>query len=232
MSGFGISRREILRLLGISPVLATTGPRASSPEAAIGSSLSELFGVRYPIVQAGMGGVAGPDLAAAVSRAGAMGVIAGAHLPPDELRARIRQLRTLTDRPFGVNLLLHPQVSPPLQASSLPSGLVAQVQQALNRFRKRLGLPPSTEPPAIRPDHVPACIDVILQERVPVFSVGLGRPARALVRRCHDAGTKVMAMASTVEDALELSASGVDAIIAQGHRATLEGLRSVTVSPV
>ena len=219
MSGPSITRREILNLLAGSSALATAGRRFTPSPASIPSTFSELFGVRCPIAQAGMGGVAGPELAAAVSRAGGLGVIAGAHLPPDELRKRIHQLRGLTDQPFGVNLLLHPQVSPPLQVSSLPAGLVERVQHTLNRFRLKLGLPFSPEVTATRPDHVTGCIEVILQERVPVFSVGLGRPDPALVRRFHQRGAKVIAMASTVDDARELATAGVDAIIAQGHEA-------------
>ena len=70
------------------------------------TAFTVLFGLQYPIMQAPMGGVAGPDLAAAVSNAGGMGMLAGVGLPPDELRNQIQRLRTLTTRPFGVNLLL------------------------------------------------------------------------------------------------------------------------------
>jgi nitronate monooxygenase len=72
---------------------------------------------------------------------------------------------------------------------------------------------------------VDAAIEVILEERVPVFSIGLGRPEPPLVARFHARGAKVIAMAATPADALELAASGVDAIVAQGgeaggHRST------------
>jgi nitronate monooxygenase len=66
---------------------------------------------------------------------------------------------------------------------------------------------------------VPGSIDVIVDEGVPIFSIGLGRPDAALVRRFHGASTKVIAMAATVDDAKELADAGVDAIIAQGHEA-------------
>ena len=61
--------------------------------------LCDLLGIEYPIIQSGMGSVAGPDLAAEVSRAGGLGVIAGLNLPPEELRTRIRFVRERTDRP-------------------------------------------------------------------------------------------------------------------------------------
>jgi nitronate monooxygenase len=72
--------------------------------------LCELFGVRYPIVQAPMANNAPPALAAAVSAAGALGSIAGATLSPDELRAAIHAVRAATDRPFAVNLFAPPYV--------------------------------------------------------------------------------------------------------------------------
>lgn len=66
--------------------------------------ICDLFGVRYPIVQTGMGYVSGPDLTAATAQAGGLGVLAGAALSYDELVASIRRVRELTDHPFGVNM--------------------------------------------------------------------------------------------------------------------------------
>ena len=67
--------------------------------------LCDLLGIRYPICQAGMGWVARSELAAAVSEAGGLGVIAAAHGSPADLRAEIRRVRDRTDRPFGVDIL-------------------------------------------------------------------------------------------------------------------------------
>jgi NAD(P)H-dependent flavin oxidoreductase YrpB (nitropropane dioxygenase family) len=66
--------------------------------------LTDLLGIRHPIVQAGMGYVAGAKLAAATSRAGGLGVIASATMSLDQLRTAIREVRERTDAPFGVNL--------------------------------------------------------------------------------------------------------------------------------
>ena len=64
----------------------------------------DLFGVRYPIVQTGMGFVSGPELTAATANAGGLGILASATMSYAELGAAIEQTRTLTDAPFGVNL--------------------------------------------------------------------------------------------------------------------------------
>ncbi len=64
----------------------------------------ELFGVEYPIVQTGMGWVAGARLTAATSAAGALGILASATMTLDELRTAIHAVKERTDKPFGVNL--------------------------------------------------------------------------------------------------------------------------------
>ena len=100
----------------------------------------DLLGIEHPILQSGMGRIAGPELVAAVSRAGGLGILAGLRLPPDELRAQIRRVRALTDRPFGVNLWLHEDLQPPRAPGDVPAAAVGAVQEVLNRFRGRLGL--------------------------------------------------------------------------------------------
>ena len=66
----------------------------------------DLLGIRYPIVQTGMGWVATPELTAAVSNTGAFGFLAAATLPPNEVDDAIARTQALTDRPFGVNFLM------------------------------------------------------------------------------------------------------------------------------
>jgi enoyl-[acyl-carrier protein] reductase II len=72
---------------------------------ALHTPLCDLLGIRYPICQAGMAYVARSGLAAAVSEAGGLGVIAAAHGSPALLRDEIRRVRDRTDRPFGVDIL-------------------------------------------------------------------------------------------------------------------------------
>jgi nitronate monooxygenase len=189
--------------------------------------LTDLLGIDVPILQSGMGGVAGPDLAAEVSNAGGLGILAGFRLHADELRRQIRRLRELTNRPFGVNLWLHPDVEKPLDAKTVPEELVQDVQGTLNRFREQMDLPPSSARPTGVPDVLDETFEVILDERVPVWSIGLGDPDAERVRRCRERGIKIMAMATSVEDARTLAASGVDILVAQGGEAG--GHRSVWV---
>jgi len=73
-------------------------------EPAISTRVSELLGVRYPIVQAPMGYIARAQLASAVSNAGGLGVIETSSGQLDQVREEIRKMRYLTDNPFGVNI--------------------------------------------------------------------------------------------------------------------------------
>ena len=68
--------------------------------------ITELLGIKYPIIQGGMAWVAESTLAAAVSNAGGAGLIAGGAAPIDYLREQIRRAKSLTDKPFGVNIML------------------------------------------------------------------------------------------------------------------------------
>ncbi|MEV6689059.1 nitronate monooxygenase [Streptomyces sp. NPDC051130] len=68
------------------------------------TALTALVGVRYPIVQTGMGWVAGPRLVSAAANAGALGILASATMTLEQLRAAVREVKSRTDAPFGVNL--------------------------------------------------------------------------------------------------------------------------------
>jgi nitronate monooxygenase len=166
-----------------------------------------------------MGGVAGPELVAAVSEAGGLGILAALRLRPDEVRAGIGAIRQLTDRPFGVNIWLHDDVRVSPDPQRLPADEVRRAQSVLNRFRARYDLPATLEPPRAQADLVDAAIEIMIDERIPVFSSGLGIPEPELVERFHQVGTRVMVMVASADDAAAAAASGADVIVAQGTEA-------------
>ncbi|MET9296280.1 nitronate monooxygenase [Streptomyces sp. NPDC003077] len=113
-------------------------PKGGSQPAPTGHALERALGLDLPLLQAGMGGVAGPDLCAAVSRAGAGGTLALYKEPPDRIRELVAAVATATTRPFGVNLV--PEVTDPATCR-------AQLRAALERlpdhgFVTFFGLPP------------------------------------------------------------------------------------------
>lgn len=196
----------------------------------LNTPLCELLNIKYPIVQAGMADVAGPELVAAISNAGGLGILTATMVPPDILKQRIQKVRELTNKPFGVNLILHQDLFPPAEFE-IDDSTVGVVQGFLNGFRNELGIPESNSKPPKLPPLIQMAFEVVIQEKIPVFSVGLGNPPKDMVSQCHANGIKVMAMVSTLEDALSVYNNGVDIIVAQGseaggHRSTWEKKKS------
>jgi nitronate monooxygenase len=170
------------------------------------TTVTRRLGLSVPIVQAPMaGGLSGPRLAAAVSSAGGLGSVAGAMLGPDALRDAIREVRSLTDRPFAVNLFA------PLPAPSL---------DRTEAWATVTGQSPPAAPPA--GPRFEDQLDVVVAERVPVLTWTFGLVQLPPIE------AYTMGTATTVEEAVALQESGVDAVVAQGaeaggHRGTFLG---------
>ena len=82
--------------------------------------ITELLGIRYPIIQGGMQWVGYAEMASAVSNAGGLGILTALTQPtPEALGEEIRRCRDMTDKPFGVNLTLLPSINPPPYARYL-----------------------------------------------------------------------------------------------------------------
>ncbi|HXQ91292.1 MAG TPA: nitronate monooxygenase [Acidimicrobiales bacterium] len=88
----------------MTPADAAASPALPDPHPALRTSLCDLVGVRYPIVQTGMGWVAGPRLVAATANAGALGILASATMTVEQLRAAVAEVKSRTSANFGVNL--------------------------------------------------------------------------------------------------------------------------------
>jgi len=191
--------------------------------------ICELFGIEVPIVLAGMGGASTPALVAAVSNAGGLGILGAAACTPDELREWIRKTRALTDKPFGVDTLLPASVrreSYKQAAGPSPQERLPELLAFARDFMEKEGLaaPPPTPAldkrrrEAFTKDFFAAQMEVVIEERVPVYASGLGDPG-PFMERLRANGTKVMAVVGAVRHARKVAASGVDVIVAQGHDA-------------
>lgn len=186
---------------------------SSSPNATLHTPLCDLLGVRYPIIQAPMaGGWTTPELVAAVSNSGGMGMLAASGLSVEKTRDLIRRTRALTEHPFGVNFQFVPQETGNTD--------VASAQRFLDRFRERLGLPSAADNTELTlpPAEVAAQVEAVIEEGAPVVSFALGDPA-PLVPQLRSAGVRVFATVTTVEEARQVVAAGVDGVIAQGSEA-------------
>jgi nitronate monooxygenase len=171
---------------------------------------AELVGTRYPIVQAPIAPYTTPELVAAVSEAGGLGTLAAALMPPDAMRDAVGRIRSLTDRPFGVNLFA------PLDPPTAEPAAVAAMQSLLARHRAELGLPEPQPPSAPPAGAFETQLAVVVDARVPVFSFTFGIPPLDAAR---EAGCVVLGTATTVAEAVELERAGVDAVVAQGSEA-------------
>ncbi|MCR5873685.1 nitronate monooxygenase family protein [Phenylobacterium sp. J426] len=204
---------------------------------ALHSRICEVFGIKYPIVLAGMGGASVPRLAAAVSNAGGLGVLGAAACAPEELRAWIREVRSLTDKPFGVDTLLPASVRRDVADAAAVSGdrakpssmeLIGDHRAFAADFMRAEGLeqvararePANGEahggPAFFSKEFFEAQMEVVVEEKVPVYAAGLGNPG-PWMDRLKANGTKVMAVIGSVKHALQVAASGIDVVVAQGH---------------
>lgn len=206
--------------------------------------ICELFGIDYPVLLAGMGGAAGPELAAAVSNAGGLGVLGAAACTPSQLDEWIVRTRSLTDRPFGVDTLLPAsvprsvdQLGKDRKSGSKPAGggaslrqlVPAEVLEARDRFMDDVELPRRRPQPngtgskkgskdrvEFVGDFFSAQLEVILDHGVPVYAAGLGVPPEEFMRKGRQKGMKFLGVAGQSRHAEKLAAGGVDAIVAQG----------------
>jgi nitronate monooxygenase len=176
------------------------------------NAFTERLGLRYPIIQAPMAvGLVPPRMVASVSNAGGLGMLAAGYLTPEPLRAQIREVRALTDRPFGVNLFVPgPAEGPPITGPS--------AARLLSGYRAELGLPP--EPPEnTANDPFDALLAVVLEEGVPVVTFVFGVPGPDVWRRLAEAGVTVLGTATTVREAERWMAAGAHGVVAQGAEA-------------
>lgn len=185
------------------------------------TKLCDMFGIEYPIILAGMGGVCGPTLVAAVSNAGGLGVLGAAGLNPQQLRDWIKKTRRLTKKPFGVDLLIPHLELPPISGrfslAELKPFRPAEELAFVDNLRRELGIPDVEIPPieveAELLSGAKRLIDVVVEERVPVLATGLGNPEYA-VPRAHAKGVKVIGLTGNVRNARRLAEAGVDIIVA------------------
>jgi nitronate monooxygenase len=192
--------------------------------------LCDLLGIQVPIIQAGMGWdkegmTTPPELVAAVSNAGGLGCLGGSSIRPEVIRERIRAVRKLTAKPFGVDITL-----PKMEDVRIPDPdeVRKEIEEKYPAHAKftsdlipRLGLtpqPPDRKSWVKTPKATREQLKVILEEKVPILIIGLGDTAE-VVPLAHAIGTKVMALAGAVKHALSHSRKGADVIIAQGYEA-------------
>jgi nitronate monooxygenase len=173
----------------------------------------DLFGIELPILQAPMAGAQGSELAIAVSQAGGLGALPCAMLSAEQARSELALIRGATDRPVQVNFFCH--TPPPGDAER-----ETRWRERLAGYYDELGL--DRDAPLSGASRAPfdeRLCAVVEEFRPEVVSFHFGLPSGDLLKRVRAAGPKIVASATTVEEARWLDAAGCDAIIAQGYDA-------------
>ncbi|RQR87505.1 MULTISPECIES: nitronate monooxygenase family protein [unclassified Burkholderia] len=177
-------------------------------------TLLRTLGVRTPIIQAPMAGVSTPALAAAVSNAGGLGSLGVGATNADGARKMIRDTRALTDRPFNINLFCHQ-----------PARADAAVERAwlewLAPVFREYG---ATPPPGLSEIYTSfvaddAMLAMLLEEKPAVVSFHFGLPSDEAIAMLKRAGITLFASATHPDEARQIAAAGIDAIVAQGIEA-------------
>ena len=160
-----------------------------------------------------MAGVQGSALAIAVSNAGGLGSLPCAMLGAEAMRDELAAIRAGTTKPFNVNFFCHTQPAPDAERE-------AAWRAALTRYYAEYEIDATAIVPG--PGRFPfsaEAVDVLAEFAPPVVSFHFGLPSPELLARVRGWGARILASATTVEEALWLEANGADAVIAQGIEA-------------
>ncbi|MBM3526884.1 MAG: nitronate monooxygenase [Alphaproteobacteria bacterium] len=214
--------QHLTRRHGIVPLRMPTMSKS-----VLHTSLCDDLKIEYPVFLAGMGvkgNATPPKLVATVSEAGGMGILGCSWLDADEVRRRIRAVRNLTDKPFGVDLLLPAS----MDESSVPdrAEMRARIERDFPKqaafgksLSEKFGLKPvQSQLAAMSPEFIRRQVDVCLEEKIAVFAAGLGDPGW-VVPLAKQANMKVMGLVGNVRNAERQKKAGVDYVIAQGYEA-------------
>lgn len=175
-------------------------------------ALLRRIGIEHPIILAPMaGGASTPALVSAVSNAGALGFMGAAYLAPEHILEQARRLREQTERPFGINLFV-PVAAAPVEDKVQPA------LDALAPYHAELGLPAPTVPTRVI-ENFDDQLAAAAESGAAVFSFTFGLLPESAMRVIRSRGMLVVGTATTVEEALALERSGVDAVVAQGSEA-------------
>jgi nitronate monooxygenase len=175
--------------------------------------LRKLFGIELPVIQAPMAGSQGSELAVAVSNAGGLGSLPCAMLSVESMQSELKAIRSGTAKPFNVNFFCHTPPEPNAKRE-------AAWRELLAPYYREYGI--AVGEAAAAPSRAPfsaAAADALQEFKPAVVSFHFGLPSADLVARVKSWGSKVLASATTVDEAVWLERRGADAVIAQGSEA-------------
>jgi len=177
------------------------------------SSLQQLLGIEFPLIQAPMAGVQDHALAVAVSNAGALGSLPCAALSLPVLRTELEKLSAGTAKPYNVNFFCHRPPTPDADREAAWRTALAPYFEEFGIDARSLSAGPGRAP------FSEEAAELLSHFKPAVVSFHFGLPSAELLARVRSWGAKVLSSATTVAEARWLEQQGVDAIIAQGIEA-------------
>ncbi|HSY28700.1 MAG TPA: nitronate monooxygenase [Burkholderiaceae bacterium] len=177
------------------------------------SILKTLLGIELPLIQAPMAGVQDHRLAVAVSNAGGLGSLPCAMLSHEMLRNELAAIRAQTSKPYNVNFFCHTPPTPSDKREAIWRTALAPYYEEFGLDQNAIMAGPGRVP------FTAAVADVLDEFKPAVVSFHFGLPPPDLLARVRSWGAKILASATTVDEALWLEARGADAIIAMGLEA-------------
>src|SRR6266481_3006717 len=176
------------------------------------NGLTSKLGINYPIIQGPLGGLSSQRLTAAVSNFGGLGSFGAHGLPPDAIKDMIAEIRSLTSKPFAVNLWvsMEDEGARTADENGFNKSLTPLVADLAS-----LGAPRPTFKP-YSPKRFEDQARVLLDAKVPAFSFIFGIPAREILEECRAKGIVTIGTATTPDEAAALQEAGVNAIAASG----------------
>ncbi|MGB8890042.1 MAG: nitronate monooxygenase [Candidatus Korobacteraceae bacterium] len=177
--------------------------------------VSHKLGIEYPIIQGPFGGFSSQPLTAAVSNFGGLGSFGAHSLEPAAIREVIAEIRSLTDKPFAMNLWVS------MEDAGAATSDVAAFERARSLIAPHLEALGASQPKfsPYRPTRFEDQARVLLEAKVPVFSFIYGVPPQEILDECRHQGMVTIGVATTVDEAIALEQAGVDVIAASGFEA-------------
>ncbi|WP_134322199.1 NAD(P)H-dependent flavin oxidoreductase [Cumulibacter soli] len=185
----------------------------------------EFSTLQHPIVGAPMAGASTPELAAAISEAGGLGFIAAGYKSTDAMRSEIERTRSLTTKPFGINLF-----TPQRQRSAELADDLQQYAEVLAPFAARVGA--EVGEPRFNDDEFEQKIEALIADPIAIVTFTFGAVAADSIARLRRAGSAVGFTVTNASEARNAERLGADFVIAQGANAGgHRGVWSVSAEP-
>ncbi len=180
------------------------------------TEVTKLLNIKYPILLGPFGrGASSAQLTAAVSNAGGLGSYGCNTLDPQQITQVASEIRTLTDKPFGMNLWVSTFDE---GGDSLDDETYERILEFLLPYYKELNVPPPARPTA-KAKNFDEQVEALIEAKPAFFSFIFGVPSASVLQKCKANGIVTAGGATSIDEAVALEKAGVDIVVASGFEA-------------